>query len=138
MKLWILTSAVQRSSIRLSWRWEGQHFVSHNNRVIKDVIIGLHGVSQLKHEVNWTYSVALVISWLYQFATLNIQVLTMITILVYPVANRLTKLACTFLLCKVHVMLATFGLEEIDCQNEKRNTIIILGFLTYWLWVWSK
>ena len=63
---------------------------------------------------------------------LNIQVLTMITnILVHPVANRLTKFTGTFVLCKVHVMLGPFGLEEKDCQKKKENTINILGFLTY-------
>ena len=52
---------------------------------------------------------------------LNIQVLTMITILVHPVANRLTKFAGTFVLCKVHVMLGPFSLEEKNCQKKKEK-----------------
>lgn len=53
----------------------------------------------------------------------NIQVLTMITILVYPIANRLTKFAGAFVLCiyMYNVMLGSFGLEEKIVKTKRKT-----------------
>lgn len=53
----------------------------------------------------------------------NIQVLTMITILVYPIANRLTKFAGAFVLC-ICIMLCLVLLvwkKRLSKRKEKHN-----------------